>query len=195
MFSEQDWEAAPRLRNSYAALPERFFERLSARPVASPKCVVLWETPWFDYVVHVNGRLEDRRWHLAALDRCTGCPHVPRWRLVRTLVDRPSQVENDMIDTCLRRRFCHGASRVFHDARTVILYQTIRHNIRPTESSYQTRPEREDRCPDIRERVCLGLPCSSAHHPSSAMKFIGYSGLLPAEDRGYNDRLVHADLQ
>lgn len=43
MFSEQDWEAAPRLGNSYAALPERFFERLSAKPVASPKCVVLNE--------------------------------------------------------------------------------------------------------------------------------------------------------
>ncbi|MCY1315165.1 hypothetical protein D9M68_499240 [compost metagenome] len=43
MIADQDWHAAPRLSNSYAKLPERFFERLSPRPVPAPKCVVLNE--------------------------------------------------------------------------------------------------------------------------------------------------------
>lgn len=44
MIAEQDWNAAPRFGNSYARLPERFFERLPARPVPDPKCVVLNES-------------------------------------------------------------------------------------------------------------------------------------------------------
>lgn len=43
MVAEQDWNAAPRFANSYAKLPERFFERLPARPVPAPRCVVLNE--------------------------------------------------------------------------------------------------------------------------------------------------------
>lgn len=44
MITEQDWNAAPRFANSYAKLPERFFERLHARPVPAPKCVILNES-------------------------------------------------------------------------------------------------------------------------------------------------------